>query len=251
MTPGSEQAFNQLIDAYRALKKGDIQFCNQPIEVAVAEATQLALAALEDKAELAQTGLDMTLVDSLSSRAGGFAYAAARYQMAIEEDPEAAKQWKAESPAGYELRKYLLKFMSFAFRNEETLMKQLERIKEGRGHKDMIVDLLSLSILGEENAALLAQIPMFDREKITEARTLNNRLEDLLARAELNPDAVNESKDIFHRAWTYYKQAADEVKSHGQFLYEGTDRHDRYVSTYFQNTGKASGEIKVDKTAAV
>ena len=251
MAPGSEKAFNQLFDFYMALKKEDIQFCNQPIEIAVAEAAQLALASMEDRADLAQTGLDMGLVDSLSTRAGGLAYAAARYQMAIEQDPEAARLWKAESPAGYEVRKYLLKFMSLAFRNEETLLKQLERIKEGRGHRDMIVDLLSLSILGEENAALLAQIPMFDREKVAEARTLNNRLEDLLAKTTLNPEAINESKNIFHRAWTYYKQAADEVKVHGQFLYEGTDRYDRYVSTYFQNSGKTSGEIKVDKTAEV
>ncbi|RQV96433.1 hypothetical protein EH221_04800, partial [bacterium] len=250
MTPGSEQAYKQCIDDIKAMPKNKIVYCNQPMEIAVNETTQLALATWEDRADFVAAGINQALLDSITRRAGAFAYAAALYQLALEQDPETKRIWDAESPAGYELRRYLLRFMSLAFRDFEELMRQIAHIKEGRGHKDMVLDLLSLNILCEKNMALLAQIPMFDREKVTEARDLHNKLNDLLARSELDANAIGEAKDIYHRAWSYYKEAADEIKIFAQFLYEGTDKHKRYLSDYFQDRGK-EGSAAAQKTKAV
>ncbi|MBN2344481.1 MAG: hypothetical protein JXX29_01715 [Deltaproteobacteria bacterium] len=248
-TQGNEQAYNRCLETAKTIAQEDISYCNIPVEVAAAEGIQLALAAAEDREALRGAGMNLQVVDDLRLRADALAFAGARYQMAIDTDPDAAKKWKSESPKGYDVRRYLLKFMSFAFRKDERLSAQITRIKEGRGHKDMVLDLLSLSLLAEENMALLAQMPLFDRGTVQDARELHNRLGELLAMSSLDPKEVNEARDIFHRIWTYYKQLADDVKAYGQFLFEGTDRYTRYVSDYHQSTAKASrdtGNIDID-----
>ena len=63
-----------------------------------------------------------------------------------------------------------------------------------------------------------------------------------MARAAIDPKEVSKVKDILHHAYTYYKQAADEVKAHGQFVFQGTERYGAYVSEFHQNLRKQSSK---------
>ena len=150
------------------------------------------------------------------------------------------KDWKSLAPKGYEVQKYLVRHLGFAYRKDKELTQAVKKIREGRGHKDMVLDLLALSILAEENPAPLSKMPVFDSAKPLEAKQLHNTLNDLLARSTIDPKEVAEAKKAYDRAYTYYKQAADEVKDHGQFVFEGTDRYNSYVSEYRRNLGKRS-----------
>ena len=237
-TLGSEEAYRQHYNAFMAIPDEEVTYCNIPIEVGVAEATQLGVVSAEDRGTLLGVGLDPEYVDTLPSRAGAFAFAAARYQSMTASDPRAVKQWKALSPKGYEVQKYLIRHLGFAYRKDKDLTKAVAKIREGRGHKDMVLDLLALSILAEENPAPLSMMPVFDTAKPVEAKQLHNTLSDLLARSTIDPKEVAEAKKTYDRAYTYYKQAADEVKEHGRFAFDGTDRYASYVSKYRHTLGK-------------
>ena len=74
--------------------------------------------------------------------------------------------------------------------------------------------------------------------KIAEAKALHESLSDLYARITIDPKEVGKTKEMLSRAYTYYKEAADEVKEHGQFVFEDTDRYQSYVSDYLQHLSK-------------
>ncbi len=242
---GTERAYREQYDLFMVAPEEDLVHCNVPLEIETAEATQLAIVALEDRQALLNAGIRPELVDSLPARAGAFTFAAAQYEIVINADPEASKLWKEYSPLGHELQKDLTRTYKFAFRRNNDLTKSVVKIKEGRGNKDMILDLLSLNILGTQNLAQFENMKMFDTAKIEEAKTLHDKLSDLYARSTIDPKEVNEAKDILDHAYTYYKQAADEVKDHGKFVFEGTDRLQAYISDYRQNVGKMSDKPKI------
>jgi hypothetical protein len=238
-----------LFEEWNAIPKEELVSCTLPIEVATAEATQLAVVAVEDREPLIGAGIEPVFVDSLPARAGAFTYAAAKYQLAMDADPEAAKKWKEEAPKGYELQRYLIRNLAFAYRKDPSLTEAVDNIREGRGHKDMILDLLALSILGAEHPEPLAKLPMFDKTKVAEAMTMHDTLSGLFARINADPEAIKASKNVYLRAYTYYKQAADEVMEHGRFVFEGTDRYSAYVSNYLHNLRKTQAAAAKAKAA--
>jgi hypothetical protein len=252
MERNSEQSYRARFDAFMAISEEEVVYCNAPLEVATAEGAQLAFVAAEDRARLLDAGLDPVYVDTLGARVGAFDYAAAAYGLAANADPAAVAAWKSRSKVGFEVRQYLLKFLEFAYRKDAALSQSVANIKEGRGNRDMILDLLSLHILGVENPSPLARIGSFDAAKLGEAKALHDELTDLFARATVDPAEVSEAKRILDRAYTDYKRAADEVKEHGRFVFEGTDRYLSYVSAYRRQAGKSSARVTddADTTAA-
>ncbi len=248
MDQGAEKSYKNLYDFLMALPKDALVYCNMPLEIGTAEGIQLAIVANEDREALIDAGIDPEHVDSLKDRAGAFAFAAANYQLIVDSDPKASKLWKEYSPAGHAVQSYLIKHYAFAFRKNEELTKSVNKIKEGRGDKDMLLDLLTLNILGKDNLDTLSQMKMFDKSKIDEAKDLHERLSDLYARFTIDPKKVSEAKVMLDRAYTYFKLAADEVKDHGTFVFEGTDRHRSYVSDYHSGLGKKSAKAQSDST---
>ena len=140
--------------------------------------------------------------------------------------------------------------LTFAYRRDKVLSKSVAKIREGRGHKDMVLDLLALSILSTENPEPLARMPIFDADKVGKAKMLHNRLSDLLARSTIDPKEIAEAKNALDRAYTYYKLAADEVKEHGQFVFDGTDRYQSYISDYRHTLGKMEAKAAPGVTPA-
>ncbi|MBN2803151.1 MAG: hypothetical protein JXR91_08655 [Deltaproteobacteria bacterium] len=161
----SEQAYNKMFDALMAVPKDDIVYCNMPLEIAAAEAKQLGIVAEEDRQMLVDAGINPEFVDTLQDRAGAFIYASAKYNTVVNTEPEARRQWEELSPKGYEVQRYLVRFFTFAFRKDDDLLKSVDKIKEGRGDKDMIMDLLSSHIFAKENQDALAKMNMFDQSK--------------------------------------------------------------------------------------
>ena len=249
-TIGSEEAYKLHYEAFMAIPDEMVTYCNIPVEVSTAEAAQLAIVAEEDRDALMGVGLDPVYIDTPGTRAAAFAFAAARYLSITASDPKVVKEWKSLAPQGYELQRYLVRYLGFAYRKDKELTHAVAKIREGRGHKDMVLDLLALAILAEENPALPAAMPAFDATRVGEAKQLHNTLSNLLARATIDPKEVAEAKKAYDRAYTFYKQAADEVKEHGQFVFEDTDRYQSYVSTYLHNLRKSSTQDSEAKPQA-
>ena len=89
-----------------------------------------------------------------------------------------------------------------------------------------------------EHMDVLGSMKLFDPAKVDEAEALHHTLSRLYAKVTIDPKEVDKAKRELNHAYTYYKQAADEVKAHGQFVFEGTDRYQAYISDYRQGLGR-------------
>ncbi|MBN2526106.1 MAG: hypothetical protein JXR76_06910 [Deltaproteobacteria bacterium] len=133
--------------------------------------------------------------------------------------------------------------MSYAYRKDKAYSKKMDELRRGHGRRDMTMDLKSYSIIGRDNPEPLTSMPAFDYSKIAEAMATHDAIMDAQAKAGVDPQTVEESKDIMNRAYTYFKIAADEIKEAGRFLFEGTDRYNNYVSEYRQKISKKARTI--------
>ncbi len=236
----SEDFYTELYDTFMAIPQAEHMSMNMPQEEVVAEGETLAIISTEDSATLTGAGINPEYISSLNARVGAFAYAAAQFDVLFDGEAEAKKQWREKSPQGYDLKRKLLHVLGFAYRNDPELLKSIREVKDGRGNKDMILDLLSIYILGSNNKGPLEAIN-FDQAELDSAKALHEDLSDILARATVDQGKVNEKKTIRDAAYTYLKEAVDEIKSYSEYVfYDNPDRLDLYLSDYRQKLGKMS-----------
>lgn len=246
--PNSEDAWKRCCDAILAIDEKNLVYCDVLPEVATSEATALAIAATEDREALIGAGIDPVFVDSLPERAVAFAVAAAEARMAPDAVSEFERRWQNTLAEGYRVRSELLRQLRHAFRNDTSVLSGLSGIMERHRHQDMVVDLLALHIICTEHQGTLMRQPDFDTDTAKAALSLHTALNELMARARIRPKTLQRAQSTFHKAWTYYKLAADEVKIHGQFLFEGTGRFRLYVSNWCSNP---EGHPHNGKTASI
>ncbi|MBN2531015.1 MAG: hypothetical protein JXR76_31805 [Deltaproteobacteria bacterium] len=228
-TIGSEEAYERCYDAFMAIKADKVVNCNIPTDIAVADARELALCALDDRVALMGAGIDADAVDTLADRAGAFSCAAARYEAVLNSDPVTSEKWCSLQSVAYEIQRYLIRYLSFAYRRDRSLYTKVAIIRNGMGPKDMVMDLLALALLAEANPAPLRRIPAFDFEKLKEAKKLHNAMSELLAIASIDPGMLDVTQEVMNRSYTYYRVAADEVKEYGRFVFGGTRRAEHYA----------------------
>ncbi|MBN2526751.1 MAG: hypothetical protein JXR76_10175 [Deltaproteobacteria bacterium] len=234
----SEEAYEQCIAAIMAIAQEKVRHANMPTEVATAEARELGEAARQDREAILSLNVAAELVDSLPVRAAAFTHAVGLYEACIAGDPEAAARLKELLPKGYALQKYLDKYMSYAYRNDIPYSKKMDEVRKGHGHRDMTMDLKTYNIIARDNPEPLRRMPAFDFNKVAEALATHDAIMDAQAKAGVDPQQAEETKDIMNRAYTYYKMAADEIITAGRFLFEGTERYNNYISEYRQKLSK-------------
>ncbi len=61
-------------------------------------------------------------------------------------------------PEGFELRHFLLRTFRYAFKNSPEALDQVKPIAEGKRQSDMVLDLNSLAVLGEQHREKLEAI---------------------------------------------------------------------------------------------
>ena len=169
-----------------AIPKKEVREPDMPASESIKEAKALALWATDDKDRLQNRGLDITLIVALNPRSGAFSYQQGIWVSDTKTRKGALEDWKLQNPLGYDQRAILFHFLRFAYRNDRKLMRRIDEIAEGGGHDDMVQDLMSLSLLGQKNTALLEKIN-FDLTQLDTAATLSKTLSNLLA---LNNDGL-------------------------------------------------------------
>jgi hypothetical protein len=240
----SEDFYLELLPRFSVIPDDECCALSMPAEEVVAEAEQLAVVAQQDRDALLGAGINASYIDTLDTRAGAFAYAAAQHEISISGEVKTKKNWKEKSPLGYELRKTLLHILSFAFRKYQDLMRSIDEIKAGKGNKDMILDLLALYILGKSNPQPLQQIN-FNFDLLQQAKAMHDELSDILARATLDQGIISEKRRIRDKAFTFLNEAMDEIREYGQFVFVGNpDRYSLYQSSFRQKIGSLSGSVK-------
>lgn len=238
----SKVDLDKLMDALMAIPAEEVKYPSIPVPYYIQEAvTQFKIVA-EDKERLVAHGIDWQLAESIPERAAACAEAQGNWAKDFKAQEEAEKEWIKKSPAAFKLRDSILDAFRYAFRKDTALMAKVAVITEGTSREDMIQDLTDISILGKANVTLLEAVK-FDVSKLDLASATSDEMRLLLAGAK-GQNGNSKQLDIRNRAFTYLKQAVDEVRSCGKYAFADDDRVKRYSSEFLRKYRKKTGEAK-------
>lgn len=229
-----QQDYLALIPTITLIPTEDIKSCPMPIRVYLQESENLYHWAQQDAALLLGAGLSSSCLDELPARIGALREAEARWQLEFRSRQEAEDQWMTTSEDIYALRDELLRAFRYALRKDVQALQQVARIAEGSGHADMIQDLTNLAALGRHHSDALTAIH-FDLGKLDMAARMADSTAQLLARANGDRQQDNDARIIRDQAYTYLKQAVDEVRDCGKYVFFGNNARARgYAVDYYR-----------------
>jgi len=108
----------------------------------------------------------------------------------------------------------------------------------------MIQDLNDLSVLGKANPEPLAAIG-FDATLLDTAAATADEMAALLSEATVVRSDLNTERVIRDKAFTYVKQALDEIRNCGQYVFWHDEERVRgYSSQFLKNRRKKYGPKK-------
>lgn len=227
--------YNELLPVITAIKPADVKTPNMPVDVFVQEAENLYHWCKDDQQSLTRAGLNWNFVTSLQIRSGACREAQSIWNKERNTREESEQAWKEEAPAAFDLRNQLIHTFRFAFRKYEGLLARVDEIAQGDSNSDMVQDLNDLAVLGKANAELLTAIG-FDLTLLDLAADLSDRMGDLLGATNGERKSVSEAMQLRDKAFTYLKQAVDEIRECGKFAFwRNPDRLKGYVSDYHKH----------------
>jgi hypothetical protein len=227
-----EKVYLDKLASIEAISNDVVITPDMPVATALQEAEDLEAWCISDKEALEKSGLDWKLVDDLPLRTGACRYIQSQWQKDFRSQEEAQREWAVQSVFAYNLRDETLHHFFHAYHKFDVLTGKVQRIAEGYGNADMLQDLSDLSALGKANPQPL-QLINFDLAQLDTAATLSEDMAKLLAKANGMKMEDNQLKLLRDKAYTYMKEAVDEIRRHGQYVFwRNEDRKKGYVSKY-------------------
>lgn len=228
----SKQNYDAKLEAITAISDEDVKSPDMPLSQSVQEAEDLSVWCEADEKALKKAGLDWALVEDLPFRAGACRYAQSLWAREGQSVEDAQKEWKEKSPEAYDLRNELLHHFTFAYRDDDGLISKVQAIRAGHTNADMLQDLSDLKVLGKDNPAPL-KAKGVDLKLLDKAGQMADNMSAVLARANGESGDDGEYKDMRDRSYTHMKEAVDEIRATGQYVFwRDDDRKKGYVSAY-------------------
>lgn len=244
--------YNELLPVFTEMKPTDALTPNIPIDVFVQESENLYHWCTDDQNALTRVGLNWNLVISLPVRAGACRESQSLWIKERNTRQQAEQDWKDQAPAAFDLRDQLIHDYRFAFRKFDGLLARVDEIAQGDTNSDMVQDLNDLAVLGRSNGDLLGATG-FDFTLIDKAADLADRMGDLLGATNGERKKDSEAMLIRDKAYTYLKQAVDEIRECGKFAFWRTpERLKGYFSEHWQkaNAARATAEKAKEQPTA-
>ena len=114
-------------------------------------------------------------------------------------------------------------------------MAALKEISQIGHYAGMIQDLNDLSVLGKANPRLLEVIG-FDFSLLDKAGQTSSEMADLLAAMTCDTEKRSEFKRIRDQAYTHLKEAVDEIREAGKYVFRQNKKHSvGYTSQYMRH----------------
>ncbi|WP_271784733.1 hypothetical protein [Aquimarina algiphila] len=229
----SKENYDTKLTVLEAVSQNDVKPPSTPVDIYLQESEDLSIWVQEDKALLIGKGLNWNNnVLDLPIRAGACRHAQSLWMSERYSQEEAAKIWKEKSPKAYELRNDLLADLRFAYRKRPDLTARVRTIADGTGDADMIQDLSDISALGKANPDELL-VTKFDMNLLNKAAQQADALAQLRAKANGATLDNSKAKDIRDRAFTHLKEAVDEIRDTGKYVFrKDPERYKGYISRY-------------------
>jgi hypothetical protein len=193
-----------------------------PIKNALQEAEDLSKWCMQDKETLIRAGLDWKLAEDLPIRTDALRVCQAKWAAEYKNYQDCQAEWKVASPEAFNLRDELVHHFYHALYNNPNEYAKVQRIAEGGSNADMIQDLIDLSELGMKHTKELEAINL-DLNLLDVARAKSFELADLLARVNSALRESNPVLEIRNKAYTHLKEAVDEIRRVGQYVFWRND----------------------------
>jgi hypothetical protein len=250
----SSADYSELLPVIQAISPESVVPPAVPVDVFIQEAENLFHWCTDYQAALEAKGLDWNLVTSLPVRVGACSEAQSIWNNERKMRRKAERQWAKEAPAAFDMRDQLVHDFRFAFRKDNELLARVDEIAQGNTKTAMVQDLNDLSVLGKAHLDLLVPIQV-SAVMLEEAAAMADRMAHLLGATNSERKEVSEAMIIRDKAYTYLKQAVDEIRECGKFAFwRNPDRLKGYVSEFWQKKNaaktKAPREPKQSRAAS-
>lgn len=187
----------------------------------------------EDKAELIDAGLDWEIVESIPLVVDALTEAQIRWMNVryCKNDDEVA--WRALARQAKALRKAVLRYMRFAFRNDDGLQRQIKRIGKGGTFSDLVEEVNLIALLVNEQRQPLEAIGM-PAQLLDDVFALSTTLSDKRASATVE-SAQNREKQLRDQVYAYLTSILRTVREHGRFVCDANpQRRKGYGHGYYR-----------------
>ena len=236
----SQIDLENLVEELGLISKDQVKTPSIPVSIYIQEAEDQKVWAEEDKDALIAHGLDWTFAEALPVRAGALREAQSVWTREFKSSEDFEEEWLKQAPGAFEMRNKLLDAFRYAFRKHDDLLTNVALIAEGYGREDMIQDLNDLAVLGKANTPLLEAIN-FELTKLDLAAETSDSMAGLLAGAKGEQGTPSAGLDMRNRAYTYLKEAVDEVRACGKYTFaDNKDRLKGYRSEFLHKQNKKS-----------
>ncbi|MBN2529610.1 MAG: hypothetical protein JXR76_24690 [Deltaproteobacteria bacterium] len=247
-----KNAFNELLGIFENMDTTTLRRPTMPMGVYHQEAADMLEWVMQDKETLVAAGLDWRLVEEFEKRIGASRHAQSKWRALRFTKAEAQRQYAEKSPAAYDLRDTLVHHMLFAYRKLADILLRVRAIAEGTGNADMLQDLSDLAELGRTFATPLNTIN-FDFTLLDKADETCEELSPLLAVANGESMLDNDTKLNRDRAYTYLKEAVDEIREFGRYVFWRNPVRAKGYASEYQRRHRTAKPINAapEETAAV
>lgn len=227
------QISEQKLEAIASIPdSGIVRPGNIPVTVYLQEARNLYNWCQADREALTANGLDWSFVDDIPAREAALRNAQSAWAAARRSNEEAERAWLEKAPRGVQLRNDLLRSIKFAFAKNQAVKGSFASIKKSGAYAGVIQNLNDLSVIGKGNEEILKRI-RFDMSKLDLAAVTASEMAALLGQVTTERAFSNGAMKYRDQAFTHLKEAVDEVKSFGRFLfYNDGSRIKGYSSEY-------------------
>ena len=228
--------YNEKIEAIRQIPDKKAQRPYIPINIYLQEAENLYLWAWPDKDKLIAGGLVEDILADLPKRAAACRTAQALWNREYRFRSEIHQEWKEKCRAAFTFRSHLLHTFRYAFRDHPDLLIQLRLNAGKKTQAGLIQSLNNLAVLGKSNTQLLGAI-LFDLNELDHAKKQSDELASELARITTLRKRVKTEKQIRDKAYTYLKEAVDEIRRCGRYVFwHDKNRLKGYSSKHIRRT---------------
>lgn len=205
-----------------------------PVGIYLQEAEDLFHWCQTDKDQFLAAGVAEQTINDIPVLAGGTREAQSIWMKNVKTKEEAEREWAEKAPEAFNFRDQLLHTFRYAYRNDPDIMSQIQQIAEGNGSADLIQDLNDLAVIVREYPSPIVAIGE-GPELGNRSATLSDEMADLRARANGEKIQESEHKQLRDRFYTLLKQAVDEVRTCGKYLFwRQPDRLKGYNSKYLK-----------------
>jgi hypothetical protein len=239
----NESDYNGLVATLRGIDARKVLTPPVPVPQFTQEAEALIAWIAPDRVALESVGIPSALLDGLPSRVGALRQGESHWNALRFTKEEAQRTFAEVSEGAFGLLDAIRRHMRFAFRDRPDLLDRLCPRPCSLSVSEKIQALNNMAVLGKENQAPLTAAG-FDMALLDEAAAASDELSRLMGEALGERIAGNAAKDMRDRAYTYLKEAVDEVRTAGRFLFWRDENRLRGYRAVFKTRRNVKGQVE-------